>query len=351
MTLGVANLREAIRTGQFGRRQSTAVESNVRLRKHDPKTHAFLGNREIGGHTFKFNPESVEWAYTQNTRSTDTLGGRVIQLLSARVEGMTVSGSAGSKKELQRLASNVAAIMHFHRSEEQPVSFKVPSRDWHFKVYVKRMPRIGWDNRTIRFPFSLEMEVVEDLGIKTPTILTDELERLKKNIGYDPKWHGGDINNFIEVMSSLGDDTDGATYSGSKSGVLSDEEIAELVVEVGGWDGQEAIIAVAIVIQESQGDVDNYNGSCCWGLWQIHVEAHSVSVKNATDPEWSTKFARGLYDARKERKGWNARWDDWEAYTGPRGEGHSSGNYRLHLDRARRAVSAASDKYSAKPRI
>lgn len=168
-------------------------------------------------HQFKFNPNSVEWGYKQNTRSFDTLGGRVIQILSVKAEQMTIQGDAGSKRELQRLASNVAAIMQYHLKTQRPVKLVVPSRDWRFHVYLTQFPNIGWNTDTISYPFQLTMEVSEDFGISYKRILKNELNRLKKNVGYDPKWHGGDAALFDKAYAELygGDDESGGGGGGN----------------------------------------------------------------------------------------------------------------------------------------
>src|SRR3954471_741544 len=126
------------------------------------QAHAFIGNQQVH-HTFKFNPDSANWDYKENISSQDTIGGRVVQLLSVNVGAVTVQGKAGSRAELQRLADNIRTLMDFHIRTSLPVNFRVPSRGWNFLVFVQAMPQIGWDVAATSYPYSLTLVVQEDL--------------------------------------------------------------------------------------------------------------------------------------------------------------------------------------------
>jgi hypothetical protein len=57
-------------------------------------------------YNFPFNINSLEWNYQLNSQSFDTIGGRVTQLLSVRINTMTAQGEAGSRKNLMNLYNN-----------------------------------------------------------------------------------------------------------------------------------------------------------------------------------------------------------------------------------------------------
>ena len=155
---------------------------------------AYLGTGDVGV-TFPFNPDTVSWDYSENIFSQDTLGGRVVQLLSVSLNGMTMTGRAGSRKELQKMANAFKGIMEFHVRTLEPVYFKVPSREWSFSVYLQAVPQLSWDVTATSYPYQLQFLVEEDLnGIKTHEINTEALKRLASGIGYDynKDIHGGD---------------------------------------------------------------------------------------------------------------------------------------------------------------
>ena len=166
---------------------------------------AFLGNNAVGV-TFPFNPDTVSWDYQENIFSQDTLGGRVVQLLSVGLNGMVVQGRAGSRHELQRLAKHFKEIMNYHVTKLVPVYFRVPSRGWNFQVYLKAVPQLTWDVASTSYPYQLELLVDEDLsGVKTREVNTEALKRLASGVGHDSSKdiHGGDAAAFREIVDIL----------------------------------------------------------------------------------------------------------------------------------------------------
>lgn len=181
--------------------------------------HAFLGVAGGAHHTFRFNPDSASWAYQENTNSQDTIGGRVVQLLSVQVQGVTIQGRAGSRGELQRLAENTRQIMEYHVKTLRPVSFKVPSRRWNFRVYVQAMPQMGWDVSATSYPYSLQLQVEEDLtGIQSKKLETAALNRLVEGIGYNKAVHGGDVAAFDTIVKSVTSASPTTTSGGGGGG-------------------------------------------------------------------------------------------------------------------------------------
>lgn len=151
----------------------------------------------LDGYKMPYNPESISWGYTLNATSTDTLGGRVVQILSVRVDNMNWQGVAGSRSKLISLYEKIQRIMDKHVDTKEPVRLIIPSRNWSFMVYVKAMPEMKFDVRTVSFEYSLELEVYEDYGSLTPILITEELERLSTRIGFNTdffQWIGKGSN-------------------------------------------------------------------------------------------------------------------------------------------------------------
>lgn len=167
------------------------------------QAHAYLGTGSTF-HTFRFNPDDAHWDYKENTMSYDTIGGRVVQLLSVQISGLTITGRAGSRGELQRLAENVRRIMDYHIKTSQAVTFRVPSRQWDFRVYVQAMPQVGWDVASTSYPYSLQLAVEEDVsGLQSQKLEATALTRLAENIGYKKAFHGGEAAGFQKVVNTL----------------------------------------------------------------------------------------------------------------------------------------------------
>jgi hypothetical protein len=87
------------------------------------------------------------------TSVTETIGGRVIQVIGSRLEDMTVTGSFGqdhstprgeSWRQAEAFLSMVQQIMDFQASDatdqakmHPPAVFTYPAKNWRFSVYVK----------------------------------------------------------------------------------------------------------------------------------------------------------------------------------------------------------------------
>lgn len=98
--------------------------------------------------------------------------------------------------------------------------------------------------------------------------------------------------------------------------IYSEKAIAGVVMQFGKWQGQEAIVATAIVLAESGGNAHAVNPTTGihHGWWQLSEE-HGLTLADMRDPIKSTKFARRLYDGRIDRQGKSHRWDDFEVFT------------------------------------
>lgn len=155
----------------------------------------------IASHHFAFNPDEVKWNISNNTVSRDTIGGRIVQLLSARVEQMTVVGRAGSRGELQELSKNLKKIIEYQIKSQAPVFLKVPSRKWNFKCYIQNVSSLGWDYAATSYPYELTLLIQEDLTGLTNKggVEKQALERLAEGIGYVDKYHGGNAEQALAI--------------------------------------------------------------------------------------------------------------------------------------------------------
>lgn len=160
----------------------------------------------------------MKWAYKLNVNSTDTLGGRVIQLLSVNIQSVTWEGEAGTKEKLVALTNRISDVMNKHVDTQRAVRLEVPTRGWVMDVYVRSMPGIGWKVDTVAYPYRLIFEVVDDYGTISGQLLSRELARLAEGIGYDPAWHGG-----IPVSATQG--TPKANGSGNGQAFITNRSV------------------------------------------------------------------------------------------------------------------------------
>lgn len=292
-------------------------------------------------------PYTAQWGYQQNINSRDTIGGRVVQLLSVQVTDLQIESVAASRRELQRIATGIKRIMAYHVDTSLPAYYIVPSRNWKFRVFVRSMPQIGWQVETVAYPYSLTMAIQEDItGVKSKHILTTELTRLAEGIGYNSAVHGGDYKGFQKLVDSLltapiNQPSGGGQYGGSPQAGATDSRFGgktglwPRTIANAPWSGknlQDQIFnlwaavhgakvaheALCIVQRESNFHPDAYNSygnpiHYVYGLFQIS-DVHSASTWWPTsgvhgtngglmfDPEYNTRSAIAM---------WPGNWSPW----------------------------------------
>jgi hypothetical protein len=103
---------------------------------------------------FRLNPNEVAWNFKVNTNVTETVGGRVVQVLGATLSDLTIKGSFGERrgathevssvlaenflakmKEMAAFQSNDSSV--FGKPMHQPAIFNFPNKNWKFAVYIK----------------------------------------------------------------------------------------------------------------------------------------------------------------------------------------------------------------------
>lgn len=108
--------------------------------------------------------------------------------------------------------------------------------------------------------------------------------------------------------------------------VLTAEQVAAAAY-IGGWRNSEIVEAVATAFGESSFNTKaiSYTG-CCYGLWQINQSAHKQLFATG---KWDNAADNGkmAYQIYREAGG---SWGPWS--------GHGSGQYKLALPRAKRAL-------------
>lgn len=102
---------------------------------------------------FRLNPTQVDWNFQIDTAVTETVGGRVVQVLGASLSDLIIRGSFGERRGTNHTLSRDYAE-HFlatmkqmaafqsrdatrHRRMHTPATFSFPAKNWRFQVYVK----------------------------------------------------------------------------------------------------------------------------------------------------------------------------------------------------------------------
>lgn len=146
---------------------------------------------------FRTDPNSIRWTYTVNTKVDETYGGRVIQILSVKVENLTVTADCGMGgwPYMMEVATAFRDLLVNQRGGA-PAVFSYAPRGYKLGCYATAMPfKDSWD--AVAREFTMTFKVQEDIsGVVTSSSMSAELARLKEGIGFDKtsgyNYNGGD---------------------------------------------------------------------------------------------------------------------------------------------------------------
>lgn len=148
-----------------------------------------IASLSFKGRTFRFrtNPNYFQWGYKLNTKVENTYGGRVMQLLSTRIENFEMEFDAGNGRW-----DYMRSVLYFMRDilngqrDGTTCTFEYTTRGYKFKGYLTNFPlQDRWDE-VVR-PFRISFAVQEDIsGVLSTATLNAELRRLQADVGFRP---------------------------------------------------------------------------------------------------------------------------------------------------------------------
>jgi hypothetical protein len=180
--------------------------------------------------TFRVDPELISWNWSVITNVVDTLGGRVIQVIGAYLDDLTVSGSFGqdhstpqgeSWRQAEAFLQLVTQIMEQQSSDSRqqakmhpPAIFSYPPRSWRFQCYVKALTDADGGNSVVMTPgkfnqrYVLSLFIVPDgsskltragttdgvYSAKAEQAIAAYMSRISDGIGWHYSQYNGDAN-------------------------------------------------------------------------------------------------------------------------------------------------------------
>ena len=142
---------------------------------------------QFGGKTLRFrtNPNEIWWNYTLITSVENTYGGRVVQILGARIDDLVVKVECGRGgwEYLRHLVGFMRDMINDQRKGD-PGIFTYTTRGWRLKVFAVSVPFQDSVTATTR-EIELRFKVQEDVsGVQTSQAISNELKRLQDGIGF-----------------------------------------------------------------------------------------------------------------------------------------------------------------------
>lgn len=153
------------------------------------------------------NPNSIEWSYGLNVANYPTYGGEVIQILSAFIEDMTITGNVETYRQLEDIyawfityAQIATTGVGTGKFNVQPVQMFYQARGWHFQIYPTGAPGFKYSRDTVAPEWTLQASVVDPAQDAIDAIMDQAAIEAATNATGEPALFGkatGEIG-FIE---------------------------------------------------------------------------------------------------------------------------------------------------------
>lgn len=193
-------------------------------------------NPDLTVHT---GANQITWGYGLNTQTTPTYGGEVVQILSAYIDDLEISGDVGTYGKAEEIYTWFLKYMQIASQGgtgagkfiETPIRFQYPERGWTLDIRVTELPGFRQATEIVAPSWQIKAAVVE--GDPSMERLTRDtvvngfnFNRLHGGIGYDddnpftnafadpkydPQEYAGEITDFYQQLlpSYLRGDFDG----------------------------------------------------------------------------------------------------------------------------------------------
>ena len=176
--------------------------------------------------------DKIEWSYGLNTQTIPTYGGEVVQILSAYVDDITISGTISSYQKMEQIfkwfltyfqvATQGNGVASDPRFVEKPVVMTYAERGWTVKFKPTSLPGYRLGTEVVAPTWQISGSVVE--GDQEMNAATLEAARVNgfdfntlhggigydednpftdpaaKDSNYDPRQYAGDITDFYTSL-------------------------------------------------------------------------------------------------------------------------------------------------------
>jgi hypothetical protein len=169
--------------------------------------------------TLRTNPNYISYSYSLRTKTFQTYGGKVIQILGVNYGPLqieiesgsitTINGHPGGFEYLRSVVQWFKETSLWQRNNKRPIRFTYPERNYVLDVFLKNIV-IADDLQNVLRPLQIEMEIENDFtGLLTGDIIDSELEYFQEGIGYES-------SAYNDPMKGVTDD-DSSSSAGSQS--------------------------------------------------------------------------------------------------------------------------------------
>lgn len=155
-----------------------------------------MATMEIGDLDLDIDPTSVSWSLTINTFSEDTYGGRVIQLLSRRTTGASVTGYVYVDTYRKGLTYQFGALDEFEKkivdfmdrrsNGSGPSHIRMPALEWDGYGFIRSVSGLEYNVELAAVQYTLDLEITDgmDAGISSSDVTDIDWSSIPDGVNY-----------------------------------------------------------------------------------------------------------------------------------------------------------------------
>lgn len=242
----------------------------------------------LGDFEFDVNPSTFSWGYTLNTKAFETYGGRVIQILSCKLNDCTVQGYLPVSKdpdnayaEMEKFESDMLGIMDWQAKVKKPLKFSFPLLGWEGTVYLTQYGSVSYSYDMAAVIYTLNLSV------------DDGFEQIRQSITAEAQTSIDSIPNGVNWVRSIYNTPNSTTWEKSLEVIKEILEDSGNYQSVGLKDYYEMLME-KVASEKTESDV-TYVGISDIGESMVDI-AKSV-IDNDIQGVYGAMFAEGAWDA------------------------------------------------------
>ena len=111
-------------------------------------------------------PNQIEWSYKINVNVTPTYGGEVVQILSAYIDKMTISGNIRTYRKAEEIYGWFINQIQIATAQgkfnhQRGIDMYYPERGWHFKLLPLTLSKLKYGLEVVAPEWSVNFQVIE----------------------------------------------------------------------------------------------------------------------------------------------------------------------------------------------
>lgn len=154
------------------------------------------------------NPNYISYSYSLRTKTFQTYGGKVVQILGVNYETLqieiesgsraTVNGKPGGYEYFRSVIQWFKETSLWQRNNKKPIRFTYPARNYVLDVFLKNLT-IADDLMNVTRPLQIDFEIEDDFtGLLTGDLINCELQYYQDGIGYESNPFNDPNRNIVD---------------------------------------------------------------------------------------------------------------------------------------------------------